>query len=81
MFDFSSGKILIYINKSVNELENDEPSEHIFSWDLDTLNRYKIKGTYSFTDKDTLLFWTYNAEKEIMIDEKGLVYSRKKLNR
>jgi hypothetical protein len=81
LFDFSKGKILIYINNSVEFIENDEPAQHVFSWDLDTINPYKIKGVFGYTDRDTTIYWTYDANKESMIDEKGLVYKRKNLNR
>jgi hypothetical protein len=81
LFDFSNGKILIYINNSVDFIENDEPAQHVFSWDLDTINPYKIKGVFGYTDRDTTIYWTYDAKTESMINEKGLVYKRKNLNR
>lgn len=81
LFDFSAGKILIYINNSISVIENEEPADHVFSWDLDTINPYKIRGVFGYTDRDTTLFWTYDTQKEIMIDEKGLVYKRKNITR
>lgn len=81
LFDFSAGKILIYINNSISVIENEESADHVFSWDLDTINPYKIRGIFGYTDRDTTLFWTYDTQKEIMIDEKGLVYKRKNVTR
>lgn len=77
VFDFYSGKILVYINKDKKAISNNESSDYNFYWERDTLNPYKIIGIYSEIDKDTLLFWNYNPKTKQLIDEKGLNYYRR----
>lgn len=77
VFDFYSGKILVYLNKDENSIINNEPSDYSFYWEIDTINPYKIKGIYSEIEKDTLLFWNYNPKNKLLIDEKGLNYYRR----
>lgn len=79
VFDFYSGKILVYLNKDENSIINNEPADYSFYWEIDTINPYKIKGIYSEIEKDTLLFWNYNPKTKQITDEKGLVYKRKLL--
>lgn len=77
VFDFYSGKILVYLNKDATSIINNQPSDYSFYWETDTINPYKIKGIYSEIEKDTLLFWNYNPKTKQITDEKGLVYKRK----
>lgn len=56
VFDFYSGKILVYLNKDATSIINNQPSDYSFYWETDTINPYKIKGIYSEIEKDTLLF-------------------------
>jgi hypothetical protein len=79
VFDFYSGKILVYLDKKENSIINNEPSDYSFYWETDTINPYKIKGVYSEIEKDTLLFWNYNPQTKVLVDEIGLVFKRKKL--
>lgn len=79
VFDFYSGQILVYLNKDENYIINNEPSDYSFYWETDTINPYKIKGVYSEIEKDTLLFWNFNPQTKVLVDEKGLVFKRKKL--
>ena len=75
-FNRYSGKILIYINKKANCFKNNLPADHVFSWDFDTIQPYKIKGIYGWTDKDTVMYWVYNGVKDILIDEHGNIFKR-----
>lgn len=77
VFDFYSGKILVYLNKDENSIINNEPSDYSFYWEIDTINPYKIKGICSEIEKDTLLFWNYNPKTKQIFDEKGLNYYRR----
>ena len=79
LFDFFSGKIVVYNNRTKDLKYNDASSDAHFSWEMDTNNPYKIKGIYSEIEKDTLLFWNYNPKKKQITDEKGLIYKRKLL--
>jgi hypothetical protein len=75
-FNRYSGKILIYINKNSNCFKDDLPADYVFSWDFDTIQPYKIKGIYGWTDKDTVMYWFYNVKKDVLIDEKGNIFKR-----
>jgi hypothetical protein len=79
LFDLYSGKIVIYNNRTTDLKYNDASSDAYFSWEMDTINPYKIKGIYSEIEKDTLLFWNYNPKTKVLVDEKGLVFKRKKI--
>lgn len=81
VFDLYSGKILVYFNKEENSIIKNEPSDYSFHLEIDTINPYKIKGVYSEIEKDTLLFWSYNPKSKLLVDEKGLIFKRKKLNK
>lgn len=75
-FDRHSGKILIYINKNANCFKDDLPADFVFSWDFDTIKPYRIKALYDWTERDTLMYWDYNVNKDILTDEKGNIFKR-----
>jgi hypothetical protein len=75
-FNKYSGKILIYLNKKSNRITDKTIADDVFVWDFDTIQPFKIKGVYGWTDKDTLMYWIYNIKKDILTDEKGNVFKR-----
>jgi len=78
LFDYNSGKIAVYFNKTIKYVNENKPSDCHFCWEIDSINPYILKGFYCEIEKDTLLFWKYNKIKKEIVDEKGLVYKRKK---
>lgn len=75
-FNRYSGKILIYLNKNSNCFKDELPADLVFTWDFDTIQPYKIKGTYGFTSKDTVMYWFYDINKDFLIDENGNIFRR-----
>ena len=77
-FDLYSGAILLYENDK--NLPFDKSNLNlVFQWEFNDSNPNLIKGIHGWKENDTIMYWTYDQNKEIMIDEKGLVYKRKKI--
>lgn len=77
-FDRYSGAILLYENDKNSPFDKSNPNL-VFQWVFNDSNPNLIKGIHGWKEKDTIMCWTYDQEKQIMIDEKGLVYYRKKI--
>jgi hypothetical protein len=77
-FDRYSGTILLYENDKNTTFDKSNPNL-VFQWEFNDSNPNLIKGLHGWKEKDTIMCWTYDQNKQIMIDEKGLVYLRKKI--
>ncbi len=77
-FDRYSGTILFYENDKGLPFDKSNPNL-VFQWEFNDSNPNLIKGIHGWKEKDTIMCWTYDQNKQIMLDEKGLVYSRKKI--
>ncbi len=77
-FDRYSGAILLYENDKNLPFDKSNPNL-VFQWEFNDSNPNLIKGINGWKENDTIMYWTYDQNKEIMIDEKGLVYKRKKI--
>lgn len=77
-FDRYSGAILLYENDKNLPFDKSNPNL-VFQWEFKDSNPNLIKGIHGWKENDTIMYWTYDQNKEIMIDEKGLVYKRKKI--
>ena len=69
---------LLYENDKNLPFDKSNPNL-VFQWEFNDSNPNLIKGIHGWKEKDTIMCWTYDQNKEIMIDEKGLVYKRKKI--
>ncbi|GAA4058133.1 hypothetical protein [Flavobacterium chungnamense] len=79
-FDRKSGTILLYESIKETPFNPTKPSL-MFQWQFDETTPNLIKGIYGYTEKDTTMCWIYDTKKQLMLDEKGLVYKRKFLTR
>lgn len=77
-FDRYSETILLYENDKSLPFDKSNPNL-VFQWEFNDSNPNLIKGIHGWKENDTIMYWTYDQNKEIMIDEKGLVYKRKLL--
>lgn len=77
-FDRYSGTILLYENDKNTPFDKSNPNI-VFQWEFNDRNPNLIKGIHGWKESDTIMCWTYDQNKQIMIDEKGLVYLRKKI--
>jgi hypothetical protein len=77
-FDRFSGTILLYENDTGLPFNKNNPNL-VFQWEFNDRNPNLIKGIHGWKEKDTIMCWTYDQEKKIMIDEMGVVYKRKKI--
>jgi hypothetical protein len=77
-FDRYLGTILLYENDKNTPFDKSNPNL-VFQWEFNDSNPNLIKGIHGWKENDTIMCWTYDQNKQIMIDEKGLVYSRKKI--
>ncbi len=77
-FDRYSGAILLYENDKNTPFDKSNPNL-VFQWEFNDSNPNLIKGIHGWKEKDTIMSWTYDQNTQIMIDETGLVYSRKKI--
>jgi hypothetical protein len=77
-FDRFSGTILLYENDTGLPFYKNNPNL-VFQWEFNDRNPNLIKGIHGWKEKDTIMCWTYDQEKKIMIDEMGVVYKRKKI--
>lgn len=77
-FDRYSGTILLYENDKNTPFDKNNPNI-VFQWEFNNSNPNLIKGIHGWKENDTIMCWTYDQNKQIMIDEKGLIYKRKLL--
>jgi hypothetical protein len=77
-FDRYSGTILLYENDKNTPFDKSNPNI-VFQWEFNDSNPNLIKGIHGWKENDTIMCWTYDQNKQIMIDEKGLIYKRKLL--
>lgn len=77
-FDRFSGTILLYENDTGLPFNKNNPNL-VFQWEFNDSSPNLIKGIHGWKEKDTIMCWTYDQEKKIMIDEMGVVYKRKKI--
>lgn len=80
LFEYNSGKLLVYKNlnkdSDVSNLSK-IPADNVFSWNFHERRKdNKIIGVIDDRQKDTLMFWIYNKEKENLIDDKGLIFEK-----
>jgi hypothetical protein len=82
--NYFSGKLLIfYFNESQKNksIPKNYPADKVFEWNFYEVRKdNKIIGKITYTEKDTLMQWIYDKNKEILTDEKGLVYKKIILN-
>ena len=80
LFDYYSGKLLVYKNLNNNlEISNlgNTPADNVFSWNFyEQRNDNKIVGEIVYTEKDTVMYWIYDKSKNILIDDKGIVFKK-----
>lgn len=82
LFEYHSGKLLIYnnLNKDTN-ISNlgKTPASNVFSWNFNEHRKdNKIIGTIEDRQKDTLMFWMYDKDKNNLKDEKGIIFEKLK---
>lgn len=78
VFERMTGRILLYENDEKTPFDESNPNL-VFQWEFNDSNPNIIKGIQGWKENDTIMCWTYDQKKQIMIDEKGLVYLRKKI--
>lgn len=75
LFDFYSGKLSQFKNiKSVNNKENN----NVFVFQIENYKPIKIVGEFGFRDGDTLMHWTFDEKRKVLINEKGVVFKQMK---
>lgn len=69
MFNNYNGKIIIFKNYKL--LIEKSESDNVFTFDIDSINKYKLIGNYGFMERDTVMFWIFDDKSKTLIDDKG----------
>lgn len=69
LFDNYNGKMIVF--KSYEMLNKESQSDNVFTFDIDSINKYKLIGNYGFMGRDTIMFWTFDKKNKILIDNNG----------
>lgn len=79
MFNNYNGKIIIFKNYKL--LIEKSESDNVFTFDIDSINKYKLIGNYGFIERDTVMFWIFDDKGKTLIDDKGEKFKQIKVTK
>ncbi|WP_445713583.1 hypothetical protein [Flavobacterium sp.] len=79
LFDNYNGKMIVF--KNYEMLNKKSLSDNVFTFEIDSINKYKLIGNYGFMDRDTVMYWTFDSQNKVLIDNKGEKFKQIKITK
>uniref|UniRef100_UPI0040473BEB hypothetical protein n=1 Tax=Flavobacterium sp. TaxID=239 RepID=UPI0040473BEB len=70
LFDNYNGKMIVF--KNYEMLNKKSLSDNVFTFEIDSINKYKLIGNYGFMDRDTVMYWTFDSQNTVQ--EVGMIW-------
>jgi hypothetical protein len=77
LFELNSGKLIQF--EDYITLNSPSNSNKVFIFNVKNSKPIKIVGEFGFRDGDTIMHWTFDEKRKVLINDEGLIFKQIKI--